>query len=179
MVLAVVLGLSVGLPVVLGASLVYLVVGLHVFPSSGVLDSLFGAVSNVFATIVGILYIAFFWIVVASVIAGGIEMASAQARPVLEMFGLPLPKATPEGGFRTMWTAVMAWIIANAIIQAMFPGVSLPSPVSIYPVTPKLGLTVGGVGTIIGVGVAAGIVIPLLLLVLVPDFIEGYRVIEL
>ena len=165
--LAVTYGLSLVMPIAVASMLLYSVLGARVTITESVVTLQTTAVSSIFEAIVGILYIAFYWIVVASVIAGGIEMASSGARPVLELFGLPVPRSSPEGGFRTMWTAVMAWIIANAIIQSMFPGVTLPSPVSVF-----LGLstvnamsitTVGNLGTIIGIAYLLGVDVPIIM----------------
>jgi len=117
-------------------------------------------VGSVFQYIVfNILWVAFFWLVIASVIAGGIEMATAGARPVLELFGLPVPKTSVETGFRTMFTAIVAWEIVNAILQSVF-GLTPPSPVS--ALVPKL-MTIGGLGTILGMGLGAVILTPLVI----------------
>jgi len=108
-----------------------------------------------------ILWVAFFWLVIASVIAGGIEMATAGARPVLEMFGIPVPRTTPEHGFRTMFTAIVAWEIVNAILQSVF-GVTPPSPVSALAPPIKL-TTIGFIGTVTGLGLGAVILTPLVI----------------
>ncbi len=122
-------------------------------------------VGAVFQYIVfNILWVAFFWLVVASVIAGGIEMATSGARPVLEMFGIPVPKSTPEGGFRTMFTAIVAWELVNVILQSVF-GLTPPSPVSAF--APKL-MSIGGLGTILGMGLGAVILVPLMLRAIIP-----------
>jgi hypothetical protein len=119
-------------------------------------------VGSVFQYIVfSILWVAFFWLVIASVIAGGIEMATAGARPVLEMFGIPVPKTTPEQGFRTMFTAIVAWEIVNAILQSVF-GVTPPSPVSALVPPIKL-TTIGFIGTVTGLGLGAVILTPLII----------------
>jgi flagellar biosynthesis protein FlhB len=119
-------------------------------------------VGSVFQYIVfSILWVAFFWLVIASVIAGGIEMATAGARPVLEMFGLPIPKASTETGFRTMFTAIVAWELVNAILQSVF-GVTPPSPVSALMPPIKL-TTIGFIGTAAGLGLGAVILVPLVI----------------
>jgi len=119
-------------------------------------------VGSVFQYIVfSILWVAFFWLVIASVIAGGIEMATAGARPVLELFGLPVPRTTPEQGFRTMFTAIVAWEIVNAILQSVF-GVTPPSPVSVLVPPIKL-TTIGFIGTVTGLGLGAVILTPLVI----------------
>jgi hypothetical protein len=119
-------------------------------------------VGSVFQYIVfSILWVAFFWLVIASVIAGGIEMATAGARPVLELFGLPVPRTTPEQGFRTMFTAIVAWEIVNAILQSVF-GVTPPSPVSALVPPIKL-TTIGFIGTVTGLGLGAVILTPLII----------------
>ena len=119
-------------------------------------------VGSVFQYIVfSILWVAFFWLVVASVIAGGIEMATAGARPVLELFGLPVPRTTPEQGFRTMFTAIVAWEIVNAILQSVF-GVTPPSPVSALVPPIKLA-TIGFIGTATGLGLGAVVLTPMIL----------------
>jgi len=121
-----------------------------------------GGVGSVFQYIVfSILWVAFFWLVIASVIAGGIEMATAGARPVLELFGLPVPRTTPEQGFRTMFTAIVAWEIVNAILQSVF-GVTPPSPVSALVPPIKL-TTIGFIGTATGLGLGAVILTPLII----------------
>jgi len=121
-----------------------------------------GGVGAVFQYIVfNILWVAFFWLVIASVIAGGIEMATAQARPVLEMFGLPVPKTTVEGGFRTMFTAIVAWELVNAILQSVF-GVTPPSPVS--ALAPPISIySIGFIGTATGLSLGAVILTPLII----------------
>ena len=119
-------------------------------------------VGSVFQYIVfSILWVAFFWLVIASVIAGGIEMATAGARPILEMFGIPVPRTTPEHGFRTMFTAIVAWELVNAILQSVF-GVTPPSPVSALapPIKPT---TIGFIGTATGLGLGAVILTPLII----------------
>ena len=119
-------------------------------------------VGSVFQYIVfSILWVAFFWLVIASVIAGGIEMATAGARPVLEMFGIPVPRTTPEQGFRTMFTAIVAWELVNAILQSVF-GVTPPSPVSALVPPIKL-TTIGFIGTVTGLGLGAVILTPLVI----------------
>jgi len=122
-------------------------------------------VGAVFQYIVfNILWVAFFWLVIASVIAGGIEMATAGARPVLEMFGIPVPSVGKGGGpwtgFRTMFTAIVAWELVNAILQSVF-GVTPPSPVSAL-VPPIRLTTIGFIGTSLGLGLGAVILTPLI-----------------
>jgi len=121
-----------------------------------------GGVGSVFQYIVfNILWVAFFWLVIASVIAGGIEMATAGARPVLEMFGLPVPKTTVEGGFRTMFTAIVAWELVNTILQSVF-GVTPPSPIS--ALMPPISIySIGFIGTSLGLGLGAVILTPLVI----------------
>ena len=127
-------------------------------------------VGSVFQYIVfNILWVAFFWLVIASVIAGGIEMATAGARPVLEMFGIPVPRTTPEHGFRTMFTAIVAWEIVNAILQSVF-GVTPPSPVSALVPPIKL-TTIGFIGTSLGLGLGAVILTPLIIRALVNEVV--------
>jgi hypothetical protein len=127
-------------------------------------------VGSVFQYIVfSILWVAFFWLVIASVIAGGIEMATAGARPVLEMFGIPVPKTTPEQGFRTMFTAIVAWEIVNAILQSVF-GVTPPSPVSALVPPIKL-TTIGFIGTVTGLGLGAVILTPLVIRALASEVV--------
>ena len=122
-------------------------------------------VGAVFQYIVfNILWVAFFWLVVASVIAGGMEMATSGARPFLELFGLPIPKSTPEQGFRTMFTAIVAWELVNVILQSVF-GLTPPSPVSAF--VPKIA-TIGFTGTVLGMGLGAVILIPMLLREIIP-----------
>jgi hypothetical protein len=122
-------------------------------------------VGAVFQYIVfSILWVAFFWLVVASVIAGGMEMATSGARPFLELFGLPIPKSTPEQGFRTMFTAIIAWELVNVILQSVF-GLTPPSPVSAF--VPKL-MSIGGLGTILGMGLGAVILVPIMLRAIIP-----------
>jgi hypothetical protein len=123
-------------------------------------------VGSVFQYIVyNILWVAFFWLVVASVIAGGIEMATAGARPVLEMFGIPVPstgkRGGPEAGFRTMFTAIVAWELVNAILQSVF-GITPPNPVSALVPPIKL-TTIGFIGTVTGLGLGAVILVPLII----------------
>ncbi len=125
-------------------------------------------VGAVFQYIVfNILWVAFFWLVIASIIAGGIEMATAGARPVLEMFGIPVPAAGrkggygPEAGFRTMFTAIVAWELVNAILQSVF-GVTPPSPVSALAPPIKI-TTIGFIGTATGLGLGAVILTPLVI----------------
>jgi len=119
-------------------------------------------IGSVFQYIVfSILWVAFFWLVIASVIAGGIEMATAGARPVLEMFGIPIPRTSVESGFRTMFTAVVAWELVNAILQSVF-GVTPPSPISAL-VPPIQMNTVGFIGSIIGLGIDAVELVPLII----------------
>jgi len=119
-------------------------------------------VGSVFQYIVfNILWVAFFWLVIASVIAGGIEMATAGARPILEMFGIPVPRTTPEHGFRTMFTAIVAWELVNAILQSVF-GITPPSPVSALAPPIKL-TTIGFIGTLTGLGLGAVILTPLVI----------------
>jgi len=121
-----------------------------------------GGVGAVFQYIVfSILWVAFFWLVIASVIAGGIEMATAQARPILTMFGLPIPNVSVEGGFRTMFTAIVAWELVNAILQSVF-GVTPPSPISALAPPIKL-MTIGFIGTALGLGLGAVILTPLII----------------
>jgi hypothetical protein len=120
-----------------------------------------GAVGAVFYAIVSILYIAFFWLVIASIIAGGIMMAVGPARPILEFFGLPIPKVTPEQGFRTIFSAIMAWVIVNVLLA--YFGVIPPSPVSVYLSTITTGLTVGFVGDLVGAITILVINIPLII----------------
>ena len=125
-----------------------------------------GGVGSVFQYIVfNILWVAFFWLVIASVIAGGIEMATAGARPILEMFGIPIPspgkRAGPEAGFRTMFTAIVAWELVNAILQSVF-GVTPPSPISALVPPIKL-MTIGFIGTATGLGLGAVILTPLII----------------
>jgi len=127
-------------------------------------------VGSVFQYIVfNILWVAFFWLVIASVIAGGIEMATAGARPILEMFGIPVPRTTPEHGFRTMFTAIVAWEIVNAILQSVF-GVTPPSPVSALVPPIKL-TTIGFIGTSLGLGLGAVILTPLIIRALVNEVV--------
>ena len=123
-------------------------------------------VGSVFQYIVfNILWVAFFWLVIASIIAGGIEMATAGARPVLEMFGLPVPTvgkgARPEAGFRTMFTAIVAWEIVNAILQSVF-GITPPSPISAL-VPPIQVDSIGFMGTIVGMVIDAVELVPLII----------------
>ena len=123
-------------------------------------------VGSVFQYIVfNILWVAFFWLVIASVIAGGIEMATAGARPILEMFGIPVPsvgkRGGPEAGFRTMFTAIVAWELVNAILQSVF-GITPPSPVSAL-VPPIRLTTIGFIGTATGLGLGAVILTPLVI----------------
>ncbi|MDT7970983.1 MAG: hypothetical protein RQ842_10460 [Vulcanisaeta sp.] len=123
-------------------------------------------VGAVFQYIVfNILWVAFFWLVIASVIAGGIEMATAGARPILEMFGIPVPsvgkRGGPEVGFRTMFTAIVAWELVNAILQSVF-GITPPSPVSVLVPPIKL-TTIGFIGTATGLGLGAVILVPLVI----------------
>jgi len=119
-------------------------------------------VGSVFQYIVySILWVAFFWLVVASVIAGGIEMATAGARPVLELFGLPIPKSSVEGGFRTMFTAIVAWELVNVILQSVF-GLTPPSPISAL-VSPLSTYSIGFIGTATGLGLGAVILVPMIL----------------
>jgi hypothetical protein len=121
-------------------------------------------VGAVFQYIVfNILWVAFFWLVVASVIAGGIEMATSGARPVLEMFGIPVPKSTPEAGFRTMFTAIVAWELVNVILQSVF-GLTPPSPVSAFAQL----MSIGGLGTLLGMGLDAVILVPIMLRAIIP-----------
>jgi len=121
-----------------------------------------GGVGSVFQYIVfSILWVAFFWLVVASVIAGGIEMATAGARPVLELFGLPIPKTSVEGGFRTMFTAIVAWELVNVILQSIF-GLTPPSPISAL-VPPLSTYSIGFIGTATGLGLGAVILTPMIL----------------
>ncbi len=120
-----------------------------------------GAVGAVFYAIVSILYIAFFWLVIASIIAGGIMMAVGPARPILEFFGLPIPKVTPEQGFRTIFSAILAWVIVNTLLAYFH--VIPPSPVSVYLSTITTGLTVGFVGDLIGAVIILVINIPLII----------------
>jgi len=120
-----------------------------------------GAVGAVFYAIVSILYIAFFWLVIASIIAGGIMMAVGPARPILEFFGLPIPKVTPEQGFRTIFSAILAWVIVNTLLAYFH--VIPPSPVSVYLSTITTGLTVGFVGDFIGAVIILVINIPLII----------------
>jgi len=128
----------------------------------GLSYTLSSGVGSVFQYIVyNILWVAFFWLVVASVIAGGIEMATAGARPVLEMFGLPIPKSSVEGGFRTMFTAIVAWEIVNVILQSIF-GLTPPSPVSAL-VSPLSTYSIGFIGTATGLGLGAVILVPMIL----------------
>ncbi len=159
-------GLAYALPIAVASIILYTSLGLRVVPTESMVTLQTSAVSSVFEVIVGVLYVAFFWIVVASIIAGGIQMSSAQARPILTLFGLPIPQSTPEQGFRTMWTAVMAWLITNALIQSLFPGVSLPSPVSIF-LSVSLGVsTIGAVGTIVGGALLIAVDVPLIISVI-------------
>jgi hypothetical protein len=123
-------------------------------------------VGAVFQYIVfNILWVAFFWLVIASIIAGGIEMATAGARPILEMFGIPVPaagkRAGPEAGFRTMFTAIVAWELVNAILQSVF-GITPPSPVSALVPPIKL-TTIGFIGTSLGLSLGAVILTPLII----------------
>ena len=119
-------------------------------------------VGSVFQYIVfSILWVAFFWLVVASVIAGGIEMATAGARPVLELFGLPIPKTSVEGGFRTMFTAIVAWELVNVILQSVF-GLTPPSPISAL-VPPLSTYSIGFIGTATGLGLGTVILVPMIL----------------
>jgi hypothetical protein len=120
-----------------------------------------GAVGAVFYAIVSILYIAFFWLVIASIIAGGIMMAVGPARPILELFGLPIPKVTPEQGFRTIFSAILAWVIVNTLLA--YFGVTPPSPVSVYLPTIAARLTVGFVGDLVGAALILAINTPLII----------------
>ncbi len=127
-------------------------------------------VGSVFQYIVyNILWVAFFWLVVASVIAGGIEMATAGARPVLELFGLPIPKTSVEGGFRTMFTAIVAWELVNVILQSVF-GLTPPSPLSAL-VPPLSTYSIGFIGTATGLGLGAVILVPMILRALANEVI--------
>lgn len=114
-----------------------------------------GAVGSVFSALADILYIAFFWLVVMSIIAGGIEMATSGASPILNLFGIPVPRVKPETGFRTMFTAVVAWEIVNILLQTF--GVSFPPPISLFPAQLTT-ITVAGIGTLAGLGLGAGFV---------------------
>ena len=93
--LAIAYGLSLVMPIAVASMILYSILGARITLTESVVTLQTSAVSSIFETIVGILYIAFFWIVVASVIAGGIEMASSGARPILELFGLPIPRSSP------------------------------------------------------------------------------------
>jgi len=119
-----------------------------------------GAVGAVFYAIVSILYIAFFWLVIASIIAGGIMMAVGPARPILEFFGLPIPRVTPEQGFRTIFSAILAWVIVNTLLA--YFNVVPPSPVSVYLSTTPTP-TVGFVGDLVGAATILVINIPLVI----------------
>jgi len=153
--------LSFALPIAFGSAVAWGAFShLKLLEMSYTLQS--GGIGSVFQYIVfSILWVAFFWLVVASVIAGGIEMATAGARPVLEMFGLPIPKSSVEGGFRTMFTAIVAWEIVNVILQSVF-GLTPPSPVS--ALVPPIGLTtIGFIGSALGLSLGVVILIPLIL----------------
>ena len=119
-----------------------------------------GAVGAVFYAIVSILYIAFFWLVIASIIAGGIMMAVGPARPILEFFGIPIPKVTPEQGFRTIFSAIMAWVIVNVLLAYFH--VIPPAPVSVYLSTITTP-TIGFIGDLIGAVTILVINIPLII----------------
>jgi hypothetical protein len=151
--------LAFALPIAFGSALVWgAYTHLKFLGLSYTLQS--SGVGSVFQYIVfNILWVAFFWLVIASVIAGGIEMATAGARPVFEMFGIPVPRTTPEHGFRIMFTAIVAWELVNAILQSVF-GVTPPSPVSAL-VSPIKLTTIGFVGTVMGLGLGAVILTPL------------------
>ena len=153
--------LSFALPIAFGSAIAWGAYShLKLLEMSYTLQS--SGIGSVFQYIVfSILWVAFFWLVVASVIAGGIEMATAGARPVLEMFGLPIPKTSVEGGFRTMFTAIVAWEIVNVILQSVF-SLTPPSPVSAL-VPPITIYSIGFVGTAVGLGLGAVILTPLII----------------
>ncbi len=150
------------LPVVFASIIVWSIINKATFisPTENIytLQTGVGAVGAVFYAIVSILYIAFFWLVIASIIAGGIMMAVGPARPILELFGLPIPRVTPEQGFRTIFSAILAWVIVNTLL-AYFHVVP-PRPVSVYLSTT---LTVGFVGDLVGAVTILVINIPLII----------------
>jgi hypothetical protein len=106
-------------------------------------------VGSVFQALADILYIAFFWLVIMSIIAGGIEMATAGASGILNVFGIPIPRGTSTGGFRTIFTAIVAWEIVNILLESF--GVSFPPPISLIPIS-ITSLTISTAGMIIGLG---------------------------
>mgnify|MGYP001770769268 FL=1 len=143
---------------------------LQAYSSSGV----YSAVSSAFGVMVGILWIAFGYFVVASIIAGGIIMAIANAAPILRMFGVPIPtRIREEQGFSVMFSAVLAWAFASALISALFPSVfsALP-PISIIA-NPTLMTIVsspgGGFATAVSGIIAFGLLLVLLIVLFMPE----------
>lgn len=109
----------------LASALTASVIQLHAYPQLQTSPSqVYGAVGAAFGVIVGILWIAFGYFVVASIIAGGIIMAIANASPILSMFGVPIPgRLSEERGFSTIFSAVLAWAFTNVLLSYLFPTV--------------------------------------------------------
>jgi len=90
----------------------------------------------VFYPFLSLIWIAFFYIVVASVIASGIELATSGVGRVLTFFGLPIPTTSAQRAFGSMFTAIMAYLIVQNVLSIAFgctaapTGIACPVPTS-------------------------------------------------